>query len=81
MIREKLAGWVSPVVGLPRGRRRRDHDGLEGVLHLSVTAPVRGVGAGVGGPVQGPCQGCQLCAKSGLRGIIITFQNLDFMIL
>ena len=56
-------GGLSPVVGLPGGRRRRDHDGLEGVLHLSVTAPVRGVGAGVGGPVQRPSQGCQLCAK------------------
>ena len=45
-------------VGQPGGRRRGDHDGLEGVLHLSVTAPVGGVGAGVGGPVQGPGQTC-----------------------
>ena len=52
-------------VGLSGGGRRGDHDGLEGVLHLTVTAPVRGVGAGVGGPVQRPCWACQLSAKSG----------------
>ena len=66
MIRE--AGWwlvVLPAVSLPGRRRWRDHDGLEGVLHLPVTAPVRRAGAGVGGPVQRPGQGSQLSGQSG----------------
>ena len=51
-------------VGLSGGGRRGDHDGLEGALHLSVTAPVGAARAGVGGPVQRPDHQSQLSANN-----------------